>query len=127
MDEFFNTNWLDSWDSGLKSFHPSVEIEEKDKSFELTAELPGMTKKDIEVEVKEGVLTIRGERKSEKEENKKGVRYSERTFGSFSRSFNLPEGVASDQIKAEFKDGLLTLEIPKAPEKIKEVKKIEVH
>jgi HSP20 family protein len=127
VDRIFGSNWLDGWDGEAKSFHPSVEIEEKDKSFELVAELPGLTKKDINVEVKEGILTISGEHKSEKEENKKGIRYSERRFGSFSRSFNLPEDVDADKIKAEFKDGLLLLSIPKAPEKIIEVKKIEVN
>ena len=93
---------------------------------ELTAELPGMDEKNLEVKVADGNLIIKGEKQEEKEEKKKDYYMRERSFGSFERRFELPEGVDADKIEASFKKGVLTLTLPKKPEAQKPAKKIEV-
>lgn len=95
------------------AFAPAVDIHEDEKHYTVTVELPGGKKDDVQVEVREGVLTIRGEKKSEREEKKEHRRWIERTYGSFMRSFTLPENADSEHIDAGFKDGVLTLAIPK--------------
>lgn len=92
---------------------PAVDIVEKDNAYEVTAELPGMEEKDIEVKVAEGGLTIRGEKKEEKEEKRKNYYLHERHFGAFERYFRIPEGVDADKIQASFKKGVLTVTLPK--------------
>jgi len=105
---------------------PAVDVVESDKAYELTAELPGMDKKNIEVKVVDGGLIIKGEKQEEKEEKKKDYYLQERNFGSFERSFGLPEGVDADKIEASLKKGVLTVTLPKKPEAQKPAKKIEV-
>jgi len=105
---------------------PSVDIVEKDDAFELTADLPGVDEKNIEVKVSGGILTIKGEREEHKEEKKKDFYISERQFGSFERSFQVPESVESDKIDANFKNGVLTISLPKKPGSQKAEKKISV-
>jgi HSP20 family protein len=95
---------------------PAVDVSEDEKSYHVTVELPGVKKDDVTVEVHENVLSIRGEKKSEREEKKDKTHWVERTFGSFSRSFTLPPSAVADELKAGFKDGVLTLEIPKKEE-----------
>lgn len=92
---------------------PAVDIAEKDKAYEITAELPGMDEKHVEVKVANGMLTIKGEKREEKEEKKKDYYLSERRYGSFERRFQIPEGVDGDKIDATFKKGLLTVTLPK--------------
>ncbi|MGZ5901411.1 MAG: Hsp20/alpha crystallin family protein [Reyranella sp.] len=105
---------------------PAVDITEGDKAYEVTAELPGMDEKNIEVKVANGNLTIKGEKNAEKEEKKKDYYLRERTFGSFERSFSLPQGVDKEKIEASFKKGVLTITLPKTPDAQKAEKKIEV-
>lgn len=105
---------------------PAVDIVEKDNTYEVTAELPGMDEKNIEVKLDNGGLTIKGEKQEEKEEKRKGYHLQERRFGSFERYFAVPEGVDADKIEASFKKGLLTVTLPKKPEAQKPAKKIEV-
>jgi len=105
---------------------PAVDIAESEKAFELTAELPGMDEKNIEVKVTNGNLIIKGEKQEEKEEKKKDYYMRERNFGSFERRFSVPEGVDADKIEASFKKGVLTLTLPKKAEAQKPTKKIEV-
>ncbi|NWG25785.1 MAG: Hsp20/alpha crystallin family protein [Pseudorhodoplanes sp.] len=105
---------------------PAVDIVEKDNAFELTADLPGMDEKNIEVKVSNGTLTIKGEKQEEKEEKKKDYYLKERRFGSFERSFRVPDSVAADKIEAQFKKGVLTVTLPKTAEAQKPAKKIEV-
>jgi HSP20 family protein len=105
---------------------PAVDIVESDKAYELTAELPGMDEKDIEVKLTDGGLWIKGEKKEEKEEKKKDYYLSERRYGSFERYFTLPQGVDTDKIEAAFKKGVLTVTLPKKPEAQKPEKKIDV-
>ncbi|MEW5423345.1 Hsp20/alpha crystallin family protein [Amorphus sp. 3PC139-8] len=105
---------------------PAVDVTEKDAAFEITVELPGLDEKDVDVSVANGVLTIKGEKKEEKEEKQKDYYLSERRYGSFQRSFPLPEGVDSDKIEAVFKKGLLSVTLPKTPEAQNNKRKIDV-
>lgn len=105
---------------------PAVDIVEREKDFQIAAELPGMEEKDVELKVANGVMTIKGEKKEEKEEKKKDYYLSERRYGAFQRAFSLPEGVDADKIEASFKKGVLTVTLPKKPDAIKPERKIEV-
>ena len=105
---------------------PAVDVVESEKAYELTAELPGMDEKNIEVKVVNGSLTIKGEKQEEKEEKKKDYYLQERNFGSFERSFGIPESVDADKIEASFKKSVLTVTLPKKAEAQKPAKKIEV-
>lgn len=89
---------------------PSLEVTETDREIRVTAEVPGMSDKDIELLVEDGVLTLRGEKKSETEDQERG--YSERFYGRFERRIPLPSGVDDKAAKAEFRDGLLTVTLP---------------
>lgn len=97
---------------------PSVNVEESKEELLLTAELPGMNIDDVEIEVENNVLSLRGEKREEREEEDKERRYHlwERCYGTFERSFTLPRTVKTDGISAQFKDGILHVQMPKAPE-----------
>jgi HSP20 family protein len=97
-------------------WRPAVDIYEGETAVVLKAELPGIKKGDVSVEVKDNVLTIKGERKAESEIKEEKYYRRERTYGSFSRSFNLQYTVKPDKIKARFKDGVLVIEVPKPEE-----------
>ena len=101
-----------------------MDVTETDKQIEITAELPGLEEKDVQINLADNVLTIRGEKKAEKEEKDKTYRLVERSYGSFVRSLELPQGVNADAIKASIDKGVLTVTVPKpAPA---QAKKIEV-
>jgi HSP20 family protein len=106
--------------------NPAVDVTETDKAFEITAELPGMDEKNVEVSVANDGLTIRGEKNEETEEKKKDYYVSERRYGSFERYFGLPEGVDADKIEATFKNGVLKVILPKTVEAQKPAKKIDI-
>lgn len=95
--------------SGM-SFNPAVDIDERENAYLVTADLPGMTKENIKVDIEDNVLTISGERTKE---TKGEGKYAERVHGKFQRSFSLPAHVAADKVQAEFKDGVLHVTIPK--------------
>lgn len=102
---------------------PAFDISESEKEYKVSAELPGIDIKDLEVTLNEGVLTIKGEKRQESEEKEDNHLRIERSYGSFDRSFRLPEGVESNKINANYKDGILSLTIPKAKEtKAKKIK-----
>jgi len=103
---------------------PRVDIAETDKEFIIKAELPEVKKEEVSVSVDNGVLTLRGERKQEKEEKGKKFHRIERFYGSFTRSFTLPDNVDETKVDASFKDGMLQLTIPKTKES--KPKEIEV-
>jgi HSP20 family protein len=105
---------------------PAVDIVERDAAYEITADLPGMEEKDIEVKAVNGTLTITGERQEQKEEKKNDYYLHERRYGSFERSFRIPDTVNVDRIEAQFKNGVLTVTLPKTAEAQKPVKKIDV-
>jgi HSP20 family protein len=105
---------------------PAVDLVEKEKAYEITAELPGLEPSQVEVKLSNGVLTIKGEKKEEKEEKKKDYYMSERRYGAFQRSFQLPDGIEEDKIEADFKNGVLTISLPKAPAAQKPEKSIAI-
>jgi HSP20 family protein len=105
---------------------PAVDIVDKEKLYEIVAELPGMDESNIDVKFSDGTLTIKGEKKEEKEEKKKDYYLSERHFGSFQRSFHVPNGVDADKIEANFKNGVLTVTLPKTAEAAKSEKTIAI-
>ena len=105
---------------------PAVDVSETDKTYEITAELPGMDEKNVDVKFANGVLSIKGEKQDEKEEKKKDYYVRERSFGSFERTFQVPDGVDTDKIEASFKKGVLTVTLPKSAEAQKSEKKIAV-
>jgi HSP20 family protein len=108
----------------LTTWTPRVNIAEDDKEYVVNVELPGVKKEEVKVSIDNGVLTISGERKTEKEEKGKKFHRVEQTYGSFMRSFTLPESSSGDKISADFKDGILKVHVPKE-EKAK-AKAIEV-
>ena len=97
-------------------FTPAVDVSENDDEYLISAEVPGASKDDVTVELHEDVLTIRGEKKSERNEQRDHARYTERGFGSFSRAFSLPANADGEKLAASFKDGVLTLCVPKREE-----------
>lgn len=105
---------------------PAVDVSETEKAYEITAEMPGMDEKNVEVKVANGVLTIKGEKQEDREEKKKDYYMRERSFGSFERNFQVPEGVEIDKIEANFKNGLLSVTLPKSASAQKAEKKITV-
>lgn len=105
---------------------PAVDVVGNPNQFQITAELPGMAEKDIEVKCSEGILTIKGEKNEERQESKQDFYLSERRFGSFQRSFRIPESVDVAKIDASFRNGVLTLTLPKNPDAQKDEKKIEI-
>jgi len=105
---------------------PAVDLVEQEKAFELTAELPGLDEKNVEVKVVNGVLTIKGEKQEDKEEKNKDFHMRERRFGTFERALRIPDTIDADKIEASFKKGVLTVTLPKIAEAQKPVKKIEV-
>ncbi|SPE26194.1 Heat shock protein Hsp20 [Acidobacteriia bacterium SbA2] len=109
-----------------RSWAPPVDIYETEDAIVLKAELPGVDPKDVEVRVEDNTLYLKGERKFEKEVKEQNYHRVERSYGSFARSFSLPNSISTDQVKAEFKDGLLTLTMPKREEAKPKTIKIDV-
>ena len=107
----------------LEATGPAIEISEDKNDVLVKAELPGMKKEDLEINVEERLLTIRGEKKKEEERKGEGYFYSERSYGAFERCIEIPRDVQSDKVHASFKDGMLEVRLPKTEEaKRKEVK-----
>ena len=107
-DHFLSGRWLSK-----RAFQVAVDIREEDDAFYVDAEVPGMSAEDVKVDVEKNVLTLSGERKVEKEEIEDTYRRVERQYGSFTRSFTLPETVDTENISADLKDGVLALRLPK--------------
>jgi HSP20 family protein len=93
---------------------PNVDITETDSAYLIKGEIPGVNKEDVKVSIEDGMITMSGERKQEKEEKDKKFHRIERSYGSFMRSFRLPDNVDESAIKAEFKDGMLNVTLPKS-------------
>ncbi|MBK5571354.1 Hsp20/alpha crystallin family protein [Ensifer sp. SSB1] len=106
---------------------PAVDLVENEASYEITVELPGIEEKDVEVKVSNGILTIRGEKQEAKEERGKEYVLSERRYGTFQRSFKMPDGVKADEIAATFSKGVLTVTLPKSKEARQNDRKIQVN
>lgn len=116
MDRFFSPELFEGSDFSTSRWLPNMDVQEDKDRFTISMELPGLSKDEVSLTVREGMLTIEGERKQEDE--KEGVNYHrvERRYGKFLRSFQLPVRVKEDKIEAVFKDGVLTVQIPKAEE-----------
>lgn len=116
MDRFFSPELFEGSDFSTSRWLPNMDVQEDKDRFTISMELPGLSKDDVSLTVREGMLTIEGERKQEDE--KEGVNYHrvERRYGKFLRSFQLPVRVQEDKIEAVFKEGVLTVQIPKAEE-----------
>ena len=123
-DPFYRIGQLADEDS-LGLWNPAVDLYEKDDHFVIKAELPGIDKNNIKIDLKDRVLTLSGERTYDKEVKEEDYYRKERSYGRFQRAFRLPSDVDSDKIKAEFKDGVLQVEVPK-PEQTR-AKEVTIH
>ncbi len=120
LSNFFTND--DETLTGLQNWYPSADISEGKDAYTVRVELPGVTKDDVKITLQENVLTIQGEKKQENETKDTNYHRLERSYGSFSRSFRLPTLVKADKIDANYKDGVLSIVLPKADEaKTKEI------
>lgn len=115
-----------TWSTKLDSFTPRVDVTESEKEIHIAAELPGIEEKDIDITVSKDSLTIKGEKKEEKEDKGKDYYRMERSYGSFSRTIPLPVEVETDHAVASYQKGILSIKIPKSARAIEEKKKIAV-
>jgi HSP20 family protein len=115
FEGFFGRPML-TQDWGEGEWNPSVDVSETKDKVVITADLPGMTKDDVKISIQDHTLTLEGEKKREKEEKGENYHRLERSYGSFCRSFTLPAAVKADKIKASYKDGVLSVTLPKAEE-----------
>ncbi len=117
LDDFFGSAWgLAPWMRKGLAFGPAVDISETNKEFSVEVELPGLKKEDLDVTIDNGRLHIAGERQVMDKEEKKNYVRTERSYGSFSRTIQLPPSIQEDGAEADYKDGVLTVRIPKSPE-----------
>ncbi len=107
-------------------FAPSIDVKDKDKKIEITAELPGMDEKDIDLSLTKDALVLKGEKKEEREEKEDGYWHTERRYGSFQRVIPLPDAIDTEKAEATFKKGVLQISIPKTAEAATAGKKIDI-
>jgi HSP20 family protein len=119
--------WTDTGTAQFaETFTPRVNVSETEKEIQVTAELPGIDEKDVEVTLEDDTLRIKGEKKQEKEEKGKNYHRIEHSYGSFERVIPLPVEVLSDKVNASFKKGLLTVTMPKSEKALEKSKRIEI-
>ena len=123
IDRLFN-EFVQGGGGGQSNIVPSIEISETDKALEVTAEMPGLERKDVEISIEDDALTIHGEKKIEEDQKDKNVQHSERTYGVFLRVLQLPPGIDPSSVQATMSNGVLKITIPKPAKP--EPKKIEV-
>ncbi len=124
FDDFLNN--VDFTPSLTRDFIPSLDVSDDQKVIRIECELPGMEEKDVDLSLAGNILTIRGEKRSEQESRERGRYKCERRYGSFSRSVELPTGLDLDKVTAHFKNGVLSVEIPKTEEYQKQVRSIPI-
>ena len=112
--------------SSTKSWMLAVDVNETETEFFLSADMPGLDKKDVSIDIHDGVITIKGERDIDNEKSTDGYRIRERQLGSFNRSFRLPDNVNEDKVAAKFKNGVLTVTLPKPKEILSEGRQIKI-
>jgi len=114
FDSFFRSGWIE--DTGLApvSWSPATDVVENETGYAVKVELPGMKKEDVKITMQDGLLTIRGEKKQQKEGKEDGYQRIERSYGAFQRCFALPKAVDASKIDASFKDGILTVTLPRS-------------
>jgi len=122
VDSFLNNRWFGESDV---LWRPMADIIEKEQSYEIKVDVPGMKKDDINISIKDSILTLSGEKTEEHEEENRNFFRKERAYGKFERSFRVPQDIDPDSIKAKYEDGVLTVEVPKS-EKSKH-KEIAIH
>lgn len=132
MDELTGGLWprlasRDLTTGGEMEWCPRLDVTETEKSVEVKAELPGMERKDIDITLDRGLLVIKGEKREEKEKKERYYHLVERRHGSFCRTIRLPAEVKEEKIEATFKDGVLTVTLPKVEAEIKKITHIDVH
>ena len=131
MDDMFESFFSDFEGSALTrsgfGLSPKFDVSETDKSVKVTAELPGMDQQDIDVSLDDNLLTIKGEKKEESDRKDNRYHLSERRYGSFQRSFSLPRGLDHAKVDATFKNGVLTLELPKTEVAKSKRRKIDIN
>lgn len=131
FDDFANFPSRSLFDRALsteftRSFTPKFNINETDKEIKIDVELPGLTEQDVKVDYQDGVLTVEGEKKFQKEDKKDNYHLIEHSYGSFRRSVRLPDGIKEDEITAKMKNGVMQIVVPKDEKAQSKVKKIEV-
>lgn len=131
LDNFLGRRWMDtptllSSRLGTEMVSPSIDVRESPTEISIEAELPGMAEEDVDISLSDGVLTIKGEKKSEREEKEDDYHLTERSYGRFQRSFRMPNTVDEDQVQAKLENGVLHLTLPKRPEAVKAEKKIPI-
>ena len=126
MNSIFKTMSEEEEEPSVYSFDPAIDIQENADNFELTAELPGIDKKDVNISINDDVLTISGEKKNEVKKEDTQCYRSERIFGKFERSFRLPDEVDQDKIEANYENGILHLQIPKTEESKPKEREIKI-
>lgn len=118
FDDLFNDRFFNNDVTVGKSFTPQVDISETEKAFELSFAIPGIKKNEINIDLNEGQLIVSGERKFEEKKEEKNFHSVETRYGSFSRSFHLPDNIDANKVEAKYEDGLLNITIPKDEKKI---------
>ena len=132
FDDFFQdfegAQWPELWPRDRRGWEvsPKFDVSETNEEVCVTAELPGVDEKDVEVILDDNVLTVKGEKKEEREEKNRNSYMSERVYGQFQRTLPLPEGIDPDRVKAQFKKGVMTIHIPKKEEAVSNRKRIAV-
>src|SRR5437016_2828015 len=124
IDRLFNEFAQGIGPNGQQNIVPSIEISETDKAIEISAEMPGLERKDVEISIEDDTLTIRGEKKVEENQKDKNVQHSERIYGMFMRVLQLPPGIDPSSVQAAMSNGVLKVTIPKPAKSMP--KKIEV-
>lgn len=129
IDRLFDDFWRGTDVPGLGRegmISPRIDVSENEKEIVVTAELPGLEERDVEVLLADNALTLKGEKKAERDESEQGYIYKERSFGSFRRTLPLDAEIKPDEVNARFHNGVLSVTLPKSPEAQKKVKKIDV-
>jgi HSP20 family protein len=129
FDNFLGPNLFGRWplvSRSEPSSAPTVDVRENDKEFVFEVEMPGIGEKDVQVTIRNGVLSLKGEKKSERDEKKDTSHLIERSYGSFQRSFRLPDSADEENIAADFNKGVLRIVVPKRAEAVKREKNIPV-
>lgn len=128
--ERFETGWprlqLPLGRDSVAGMRPDIDVHDDGQTFTVEADLPGMQEKDVEVTFVDGLLTIKGERRSDREEKKGSYYLTERTHGAFARTIRVPQGVDESKLEAQFADGVLKITAPRLPEAVKAQKRIEI-
>jgi len=128
FDRIFDSMFSPGWPrlSAGQSWMLAVDVNETEKEFFLSADMPGLDKNDVSVDIHDGVITIKGERAIDNEKSTDGYRIRERQLGSFNRSFRLPDNVNEDKVAAKFKNGVLMVTLPKTKEILPEGRQIKI-